>query len=64
MLAYARPKARLLVLTPLTHRLAVPPLPQGGEGRRIHGFGAAFMTASSAFVEGLRIFSESQVPNP
>ena len=29
---------------PLTHRLAVPPLPQGGEGRRILCFGVIFMT--------------------
>jgi hypothetical protein len=37
----------LFLRDPLTHRLAVPPLPQGGEGRRILCFSAAIMILSA-----------------
>jgi len=39
---------------PLTHRLAVPPLPQRGEGRRILSFSAVFMVLSALAPMGER----------
>jgi hypothetical protein len=52
----------MFVLPPLTHRLAVPPLPQGGEGTEILSFGVLSIMAGGRAALAIRRVCEFGQP--